>query len=239
MAKWEDSFDDDDDFDEIEDDDELEDFVDDDEIDDEFDDFEEVDVEEYGDVGADGLDVPDLPEVLQDMINRGVGDVIEDISDAISDHAECRESRRRILSVESIFETESKESIPGLSRNLLSMGRRNNKSFGTGICRTLVADLRRYQERLLFGLVDNLYLHCSRTITYVNDRITASLRIFWDEEPSPYKLIIFNAVDITENKDLVYLLVGDLLEDMINGIEEAAKRRDRVGSDGGNDRNDT
>lgn len=233
MAEWKDSFDefdDEDDFEEIGGDDELEDFIDDDDDEDEFDDFDDGGLDLYGAVGADGLDVPDVPDIVRDLISRGAADAIEDIYGAIADHPESQESRRRILAVESIFETESRESIPGMSRSLLSLGRVNNKSFGTGICQTLVADLRRYQERLLFGLTENLYLHCSRSITYVNDRICASLRVFWDEEPSPYRLIVMNAADITENTDLVYLLVGDLLEDMLNGIEEATEGR--TSSDG-------
>ena len=220
---------DDDDFDDYgEDDDELEDFIDDDEIEeeDEFDDFDEGGLDLYGSVGADGLDVPDLPDPVKDLINRGAADAIEDIRDAISDHAECAESRRRLLSIETLYETMEKESIPALSRNLLSTGRRNCQSFGTSICQNLVADLRRYQERLLFGLTENLYLHCSRSITYANDRICASLRIYWDEEPSPYRLIVPNASDITENRELVYLLVGDLIEDMIAGIEQEHEKSD-------------
>lgn len=243
MAEWKDSYDDfDDDFDEIDedgfDDADLEDFLDDDDLDDDID-FEEVGLGDYGASGADGLDVPDIPDVLRDMVNRGAADALGDISDVLGDHPECRESRRRILAVESIFETELRESIPGMSRRLLSIGRLHNKTFGTGMCRTLVADLRRYQDRLLFGLVDNLYLHCSRSITFAADRICASLRVFWDEEPSPYRLIILHAMDITENPDLVYLLVGDLLEEMLDGIEEATEgRKNSDGSDGKHDRND-
>ena len=218
-------FDDEDDFDEIDGDEELEDFLDEDELeeDDEFDDFDEGGLDLYGAVGADGLDVPDVPDIVRDLINRGAADAIEDIKDAITDQAECSESHRRILSIETLFETMEKESIPGLSRSLLSTGRRYCQSFGTGMCQTLVADLRRYQERLLFGLTENVYLHCSRSITYVNDRICASLRVFWNEEPSPYRLIVPNAFDISDNKELIYLLVGDLVEEMLAGIEKNRK----------------
>ena len=224
---FDDEFDDDD----FGDDDELEDFIDEDAIDDdedEFDDFDEGGLDLYGATGIEALDIPDLPDVVQDLINRGAVDAIEDIHDAITDHAECSESRRRMLSIETLFETESRESIPGLSRSLLSTGRRNCQSFGTGVCQTLVADLKRYQERLLFGLTENLYLHCSRSITFTNDRICASLRVFWGEEPSPYRLILSNVSDITQNRELVYLLAGDLVEEMLDGIDE---NRGKSGSD--------
>ena len=213
---------DDDDFEEDDEDFGDEDVADDDlEDEEDYDDeFDEGGLDLYGASGMDGLDIPDLPDVLQDLINRGAADAIEDIKDAITDQAECSESRRRMLSIETLFETMDKESIPGLSRSLLSTGRRNCQTFGTGMCRTLVADLRGYQERLLFGLVENVYLHCSRSITFAGDRICASLRVYWNEEPSPYRLIISNASDISENTELVYLLVGDLIEDMLAGIEE-------------------
>ena len=136
-------FDDEDDFDEIDGDEELEDFIDGDELDDEdeFDDFDDGGLDLYGAVGADGLDVPDLPDPVKDLINRGAADAIEDIRDAISDHAECAESRRRMLSIETMFETMERESIPGLSRSLLSTGRRHCPSFGTGMRHRYVSNV--------------------------------------------------------------------------------------------------
>ena len=199
----------------------FDDFGDDfDEFDDE-EDFGEVNFEASGLIGSDGLDIPDFFEIVKDLIQRGVANGIEDISRAICNDDEFRESARRVLSLETVYETGAKEAIPAMSRNLLTLISSEKTTFGTLICQTLVADLRQHQDRLLFGLLENLYLHCSRSFTFANDRICASLRVYWDERPSPYPLVISNATDISQNRELVYLLVGDLVGDMLDGIDSS------------------
>lgn len=225
----------DDDFDEEDDDDFVED--DEDSFDDDEDDFDEGGLDLYGSVGMDGLDIPDIPEVVKDLIEQGALGALDDLSISNEAESEAEASRHRVVSIETIFETHLRESVPGLSRGLLSTGRRGNHSFGSSVCQSLTVDLKRYSDRILFGLVDNIYLHTARSITYNFDRICTSIRFYWDEEESPFKLVIPNAVCINDNPELVYLLVGDLLEELVNGIEENTERGASGANGGdGNDR---
>lgn len=228
----EDFGDDDDDFDadEFEEEDE---FDEDDFDDDDDDEFDEGGLDLYGAVGMDGLDIPDLPDVVKDLIEQGALGALDDLSVSHEAESEAETSRHRIVSIETIFETHLRESVPGLSRGLLSTGRRGSRSFGTAVCQSLTIDLKKYSDRLFFGLVDNVYLHTARSITYNFDRICTSVRFYWDEEESPFKLVIPNATCINDNPELVYLLVGDLVEELINGIEESTKRS-ASGADGSN-----
>ena len=225
--------------DEFDDDDE---FGDDDFVEDEDDSFDEDDDDDfddggldlYGAVGMDGLDIPDLPDVVKGLIEQGALGALDDLSVSHEAESEAETARHRIVSIETIFETHLRESVPGLSRGLLSTGRRGSRSFGTSVCQSLTVDLKRYSDRLLFGLADNVYLHTARSITYNFDRICTSVRFYWDEEESPFKLVIPNATCINDNPELVYLLVGDLVEELVNGIEESTKRgtSGATGSDG-------
>ena len=196
------------------------------------DEFDEGGLDLYGEVGMDGLDIPDLPEVVKDLIEQGALGALDDLSVSHEAESEAEVSRNRVVSIETIFETHLHETVPGLSRGLLSAGRRGNRSFGTAVCQSLTIDLKKYSDRLLFGLLDNIYLHTARSITYNFDRICTSVRFYWDEEESPFKLVIPNASCINDNPELVYLLVGDLLEELVDGIEESTKRS-RSGDAGG------
>jgi len=79
-------------------------------------------------------------------------------------------------------------------------------------------------------LIDGLYLHSTRSMTYVMDHICVNLRVFWDPAPSPYPLLADQEA-LEGNPGFIYLLIGDLLEDLINGIEKATREADGNGGD--------
>lgn len=215
--------------------------------DDDFDD--DLDDEEFYEDGEDSesYDIPDLPDIIGGLIGMGIDEAMKDWAASMAADLSEDDLQARITSVESIFDTTSNERIPGLTRSLLSIRRRRGASFGSGLCCNLVTALKKYTDKLLFGMIERLYLHTTRSITFHNDRICASVRIFWDPEVSPYPLNL-NVSDISENPALVYLLVGDLVEELINDLEKEKGNTDRSrgvdagqlpgddsGRDGGND----
>ena len=184
---------------------------------DESDDDDDINDDGPGGSPTESLDIPDLPGSLtspdtDEMLLSESGFIVEKVW-----HYD-----RSLL--DTVFDPADAERIPGISRSLLSIKREHGASFGMKLCRSLAADLRKYYDRLLFGLADDIYLHSARSEKFECDQngLSVSIRFFWSEEESPYRLIIPNVTDITENEPLTYLLVGDLLEEFLDGLEKGA-----------------
>ena len=179
------------------------------------DDCDDFPDDDFGDDGfgtppPESFDIPDLPEIYQRWDPHSIPLTDAELEKIWNDERS---------SVETIFDTTKTEGIPGISRSLLSRKMKIGPSFGTKLCKSLAEDLNRYSDRLLFGLIDGIYLHCTRSATFERGRLSASVMFFWDEEESPFPLITPNVADITENGELTYLLVGDLLEEFLDGLE--------------------
>lgn len=180
------------------------------------DDCDDFPDDDFGDDRSDtpppeSFDIPDLPEIYQRLDPHTIPLTDAELEKIWNDERS---------SVETIFDQAKTEGIPGISRSLLSRQMEIGPSFGTTLCKLLAEDLNRYSDRLLFGLIDGIYLHCTRSTTFERGRLSANVMFFWDEEESPYRLITPNIADITENGELTYLLVGDLLEEFLDGLEK-------------------
>lgn len=172
----------------------------------------------YGEDGIDGLDIPDLSEVLDDMDFREKTEALEKVLELPGVREEFEQSCRNLVSLSTVYDMNDNELIPGMVRNLLTV-RDRGRTIGTSTCRSLTTQLKMYSNDLLFGLTDEIYLHCRRRIAHNGDEVTAGVRFFWDSSVSPYRLIIPDVAVITRNKALLYLLVGDLLEELVNDLE--------------------
>ena len=172
----------------------------------------------YGEDGIDGLDIPDFAEILNDMDFRGKEEALKKVLELPEVREEFEQSCRNILSLSTVYDMNDNELVPGMVRNLLTV-RDRGITIGTSTCRSLATQLKMYSNDLLFGLTDEIYLHCCRRISHNGDEVTAGVRFFWDAAVSPYRLVIPDIAVITHNKALLYLLVGDLLEELVNDLE--------------------
>ena len=166
-----------------------------------------------------GSAIEGLPDMLKDLIAEGAVNALADLRGTVNEELQLKkEEEDRETKVQTIFETNDQAQCPELYKILLSV-QRGNVTFGSYLCQSLANDLKDSYEDLLFGLTDNLYLHTRRSYTLCDGRICASTEIFWCEWESPYPLIIPNVADIVENEPLVYLIVGDMLEDLVSRVE--------------------
>lgn len=187
----------------------------------------EDDGDDLGHSSLDGQDIPDIPYEILELIKQGEYDPITHKAKSREAAAIVEEAEARIYSTDTVFGGPKREAAAGLSRLLLSIPSYSRRSFGSMICRSLILSLKKFEEKLLFGTIDRLYLHSSQAVTFAFDNVNANIRFFWDERESPYPLILANATDITENEELVYLLVGDLLADIIDNIQKNAEKKNR------------
>ena len=116
------------------------------------------------------------------------------------------------------------ESFPGLTRDLLT-AQQNAYTFGSYLCKSLTEDLEEHYDDLLFGLIDDIYLHCVTSFSISGKIANIGIKIFWAPEESHFRLVIPNASDIIENPELVYLIIGDLVEDLVNWFEKPPRRK--------------
>ena len=112
-----------------------------------------------------------------------------------------------------------REAVGSRSQGVLFLHLLRHTRFGRETVKALVKELELWEERLLFGLVENLYLHCFPEYFRIDASIRAAVTFRWGDEPGPLKLELMNATDITENRELTYLLVGDLLDEGIEYLE--------------------
>ena len=172
----------------------------------------------YGEDGIDGLDIPDLSDALEDMAFREKIEALEKVLEVPGVREEFEQSCCNLASLSTVYDMNDNELIPGMVRNLLTVKDRG-LTIGSATCRSLASQLKMYVNDLLFGLTDEIYLHCRRRISHNGDEVTAGVRFFWDSTVSPYRLIIPDVSVITHNKPLLYLLIGDLLEELVNDLE--------------------
>ena len=193
---------------------------------DHFEDFEDSDDFDEEDIDEDIFDesdpdINDLPALLQLLQEQGAIEAIEDVKSTLRDEMDREaEGEDREVEIHTVFETSKHAKYPGFSRSLLSV-HHGNVTLGSILCQSLVRELNEHYEDLLFGLTDNIYLHATRSYTICNGHACASTRFYWSEEESPHPLIIRNVADIVENEKLVYLIIGDLVEDLVNRIENS------------------
>ena len=195
---------------------------------DDYEDFEDDDFEDDGsDISqSECFDIPDLPDSL---MNRGSDGMPPILSDAELEKIWYDERTR----LETVCDPARVERIPGISRFLLSVKGECRTSFGTNLCQSLTTELNIYFDKLLFGLTDGIYLHSIRMEKFERDqsKVSVSVRFFWDEKESPYRLIIPDILVIKKNMVLTYLLVGDLLEEFLDGLEKSTNDEIRGGRD--------
>lgn len=178
---------------------------------------------------AEESDTDYLPDMLKFLLMQGAMDAMDDVKSTIRAELELEtEGEDREIEVNAVFETDDHARYPGLSRILLAV-QQGNVTFGSFLCQSLVKELKERYEDLLFGLIDNIYLHATRSYTLCSGHVCASTRFFWSEDESPHPLIISNAADIVENEELIYLLVGDLVEDLVNRLENPPAKSKKGG----------
>lgn len=122
-----------------------------------------------------GQDIPDLPYEIIERIERGEYDPMTHKAKSREAASIVEEAEARIYSTDTVFCGPKCEAVAGLSRLLLSVSFNNGRSFGSMICRSLILSLRKFEEKLLFGTVDRLYLHSSRLL---HSHSTMLTRIF-------------------------------------------------------------
>ena len=190
-----------------------------DDFDDSFDEDYEEDDEIYGSGGADGLDIPDLAAYISDVLNRGIFNALYRYGKLNPD--ELPSVERHVLSFDTVYDCGRREKISGFSRSLISSTIRKDTTYGTCFCLSLYESLTHYSGPLLFGRIDNVYLHCRRSYVFDGDCLCGNIRLFWDETKSPYPLPIENLASIDDNKECVYLVIGDMIEEILNECEKS------------------
>lgn len=214
--------------------DDFEDFGDPDDFDEDYsddDDIDDIEIDSVGFLGRDqdgpdedifaeeDPDNGDLPALLELLLNRGAMEAVGDVKSTLLEEFNRKaEGEDRDIEIHTVFETDEHAKFPGFSRSLLSV-QRGNITLGSLLCKSLLRDLKEHYEDLLFGLEENVYLHATRSYTLCNGHVCASTRFFWSEEESPYPLIISNVADIVENEELVYLIIGDMVENLVSRVE--------------------
>lgn len=200
---------------------------------DDVDDFDEYDEDEFDEEydGAPPINVSftNVHELLDTLAREGATSALMDVVNSILAEPEPYEMPERPnqkVTMESSFGIDEPEPIPGTFREYLTSCK-GTGCFSTLLCKWLTEDLKRFYERLLFGLIDDIYLHHSVTFTFSEGRFCIGTRVFWSDAKSPHRLLISNAADIVENPELTYLLVGDLVEDLMNEMEEEGRKKRR------------
>ena len=208
----------------------MKDEFDSDDIHDEDDDNEEV----YGENGVDGLDIPDVPippglggvaRIVGGMFRDSLVNALEAFAEQAEEESRDDDDNdapprfiARQLSVTTTFDKGRVEHAPGFTRMMLSLKDRYGRSYATLMAKTLTNDLKRYADKLLFGLIDDLYLHCYRNYMFNLNRVNGGVRFYWSTEESPYRMNIAVST-IEENRELTYLLIGDLIEELVDDTE--------------------
>lgn len=163
-------------------------------------------------------DVNNLPDPVMKLLRQGAVNSMKDVQNTIKAESDRKKDEDQEIVVNAVFETDDYAQYPGFCRTLLSV-QRGSITFGSFICQSLVSELKEIYDDLLFGLTENIYLHATRSFTVCSGHACASTRFFWDEEKSPYPLIISNVADIVENEELVYLIIGDMVENLVSRVE--------------------
>lgn len=127
-----------------------------------------------------------------------------------------------IMDIECVMDSMVPEKVPGFSRMVagVDMSGGRKKTGGSMIVNHLVNSLAPYEDKLLFGRIDDIYLNSSRTFVCYNGILSGSLRLYWDTSPTPYKLLIPDVSYISNNKEFIHLVVGDLVEELMNDLEK-------------------
>ena len=126
------------------------------------------------------------------------------------------------ITIDAVLAYDEPEQFPGTTRNSLAVQGKKH-TFGTSLCKSLTDDLEKFYDDLLFGLMGDIYLHHMTSFSFANGKISVEIMIFWSPRESPHRLVTPNVTDITENQELVYLIVGDLVGDLLNQIENDRK----------------
>lgn len=213
--------DDDDHFDPFDDSEDSYDFEDDEEGNEDEDEDEDNDDDDEEDIWSDvaGLDMSEIEDLVKYIVEKTSETLLglDNIRSVLPPG---------VYAVESMFDTGRREKVRGLTRIILSTPFRGGFTLGTTLVQALARELEPYENKLLFGLIDGVYLHATRSFTFDGSAIMAGVRVVWDTQPNGYKLILYDVTSISTNKEFVYLVVGDLLEELLNGIEEETDGRD-------------
>lgn len=81
--------------------------------------------------------------------------------------------------------------------------------------------IREYSDDLLFGIVKNVYLTVSLEMSVEDTSVSFNYRLEWSKERGNYPLELPSTAALDEeNRDLLYLIVGDLLSDLLENAKE-------------------
>lgn len=199
---------------------------------DDFEDFEgeELDGLKSGKSGNSGklspieLAVTNVPELIRSIAELGTVDTVRGLASLVNAELEEPYDPEHRITVDSTFAIDEPELFAGTVRKFFTASG-NSLPFGTLLCQWLAEDLKKHSDQLLFGLIDGVYLHRTRTISYCEGRIFVGTKFFWSDVKSPYRLEIPNVTDITENQELVYLIIGDLVEGLVSQIEKRPPKK--------------
>lgn len=170
------------------------------------------------------LAVTNILELIRSIAVLGAVDTIRGLASLVNAEPEQPDEPEHRVTVDSTFVIDTPELFSGTVRKFFT-ARRNSLPFGLLLCQWLTEDLKKYSDRLLSALSDGVYLHRTRTVSYCEGRIYVGTKVFWSGVKSPHRLEIPNITDITENREMVYHIIGDLLGDLVSQIEKARQRR--------------
>lgn len=176
----------------------------------------------------DDADANNLPDPVMELLRQAAVNSLRDVQNTIKAESDRKEEEDHEIVINAVYETDDDAQYPKFYRTLLSV-QRGGITFGSFICQSLVSELKEIYDDLLFGLTDNLYLHATRSFTVCGGHACASTRFFWDEEKSLFPLVLCNVTDIVENEELVYLIIGDMVEDIVNRLEKKRRRKQTGG----------
>ena len=170
-------------------------------------------------------------DLAENFISRIVHDAAKDIYYDILKSIRSLEDppigrkveKRNKITIDAVLAYDEPEQFPGTTRNSLAVQGKKH-TFGTSLCKSLTDDLKEFYDDLLFGLIDNIYLHHLTSFSFDRGDITIKIKVFWGPRESPHRLLTPKVTDIIENQELVYLIVGDLVEDLLNRIEEEGRK---------------
>ena len=160
------------------------------------------------------FDIPDLPPFFERFAPNNI---------PLSE-SELKELWEDEMSLSTLFDPVDTELIPGFSRSILARKNVYGPTYGAKVCQALAKDLKMNYDKYLFGLIDGIYLLCTRSATYERGQVSAGVNFIWFTEETPYQLILPKVTDIMENEELVYLLIGDLLDEYLDDLENGRSR---------------
>lgn len=180
----------------------------------------------FGNIFPKDLTVNFLSDIVRKVVKEDASDVPMDILNKKDTFTGQKTNKGSKIAIDAVFAVDEGEQFPGTTRNYLTVQGQTH-TFGTSLCKWLTDELKKHYDLLLFGLIDNIYLHYGISLSFVKGNIYVGIKIFWDERESPHRLLIPNAADIMKNPELVYLIVGDLVGDLLNQIEDKGRKERR------------